>query len=68
MISREMNYRTPLGAFEFWADAADACERADLDPCTCIEYEARVIPTTCIETIGGDPNTAIRLSFQIKVF
>ena len=24
--------------------------------------------TTCIETIGGDPETAIRLSFQIKVF
>lgn len=30
--------------------------------------EARTIPTTCIETIGGDPATAIRLSFQIKVF
>lgn len=28
----------------------------------------RAIPTTCIETIGGDPNTALRLSFQIKVF
>jgi hypothetical protein len=24
--------------------------------------------TTCIETIGGDPETALRLSFQIKVF
>ena len=24
----EMNYRTPLGAFECWSDAADACERA----------------------------------------
>lgn len=29
---------------------------------------AKAIPTTCIETIGGDPATAIRLSFQIKVF
>ena len=28
----------------------------------------RTPPTTCIETIGGDPDTAIRLSFQIKVF
>ena len=63
-----MNYRTPLGAFEFWSDAADTCERADLDPCTCIEYAPRTIPTTCVETLGGDPNTAIRLSFQIKVF
>lgn len=24
--------------------------------------------TTCVETIGGDPDTAIRLSFQIRVF
>lgn len=28
----------------------------------------RAIPTTCIETINGDPETALRLSFQIKVF
>lgn len=28
----------------------------------------RTIPTTCIETIDGDPDTALRLSFQIKVF
>lgn len=28
----------------------------------------QAIPTTCIETIDGDPNTALRLSFQIKVF
>lgn len=28
----------------------------------------RTIPTTCVETIGGDPDTALRLSFQIKVF
>lgn len=28
----------------------------------------RTIPTTCVETVGGDPETALRLSFQIKVF
>lgn len=28
----------------------------------------RTVPTTCVETLGGDPDTAIRLSFQIKVF
>lgn len=28
----------------------------------------RTIPTTCIETLNGDLATAIRLSFQIKVF
>lgn len=31
-------------------------------------HSERTVPTTCIETIGGDPNTALRLSFQIKVF
>lgn len=30
--------------------------------------ELGVVPTTSIETIGGDPDTALRLSFQIKVF
>lgn len=28
----------------------------------------RATPTTCIETIDSDPDTALRLSFQIKVF
>lgn len=28
----------------------------------------RLPATTCTETIGGDPETALRLSFQIKVF
>lgn len=32
-----MDYRTPLGCFRTWEEAAVACERADFDPCTCIE-------------------------------
>lgn len=62
-----MNYSTPLGAFEFWSDAAEACERADLDPCTCIEYltPARTIPTVSLESAYGSD---FRLSHQIKVF
>lgn len=62
------NYQTPVGAFEFWSDAVDACERADFDPCSCIEYVgvARTIPTTCIEHQEGAQT--LRLSFQIKVF
>lgn len=39
--------------------------------CVCTynkDRAARSIPTTCIETIDGDPDTALRLSFQIKVF
>ena len=61
-------FRTPLGGFSSWCDAADACERADLDPQTCIEWDRTPPASTCIETIGGDPATAIRLSFQINVF
>jgi len=33
----KIEYRTPLGCFETWEAAAIACERADFDPCTCIE-------------------------------
>ena len=38
--------------------------RSDGEP----QATPRTIPTTCIETVGGDPATALRLSFQIKVF
>lgn len=30
-------YATPMGCFSTWEEAAAACERADMDPCTCIE-------------------------------
>lgn len=30
-------YRTPLGTFRTWEEAAAACDRADLDPVECIE-------------------------------
>ena len=47
--------------------------RKDFSEAECPENEPtpqgeRTIPTTCIETVGGDPATALRLSFQIKVF
>jgi hypothetical protein len=31
-----MSYQTPIGCFSCWNLAAAACERCDLDPCTCI--------------------------------
>jgi hypothetical protein len=57
-------------------DADDGCEERPGNKLICVECadgegdEAAwpATPTTCIETIGGDPNTALRLSFQIKVF
>ena len=32
-----ISYRTPLGTFSTWEDAANALEQVDMDPCTCIE-------------------------------
>jgi hypothetical protein len=50
-----------------WTDSRDDAEEA---AALLMEFVgvSRTIPTTCIETIGGDPGTAIRLSHQIKVF
>lgn len=60
-----MVYETPLGTFGDWEQAAAACDRADLDPCTCITNRQVSVPSTCIEHAYG---SAYRLSFQIKVF
>jgi hypothetical protein len=35
--TNEFSYATPVGLFRTWEEAAAACERCDLDPCTCIE-------------------------------
>lgn len=32
----KITYQTPVGTFSTWEEAATACERCDLDPCTCI--------------------------------
>lgn len=32
-----ITYQTPFGSFRTWEEAATACERADMDPCTCID-------------------------------
>ena len=64
MKAKYVSYRTPMGRFETWEAAAAACERADLDPCTCIVTE--VSPTDVIaETAYG---TTVRLSNPIRVF
>jgi hypothetical protein len=34
-------YQTPVGGFDTWEQAAAACERCDLDPCTCIIYRGQ---------------------------
>lgn len=53
--------RTNLDGENLCQECADAWVRA--------EGQWQASPaSTCIETIGGDPDTAVRLSFQIKVF
>jgi hypothetical protein len=37
---KRFNYQTPVGRFETWEEAAVACERCDLDPCSCINTVA----------------------------
>jgi len=52
---------TNLDGDDLCQECADAWVRAEGS------WQASA-PSTCIETIGGDPDTALRLSFQIKVF
>jgi hypothetical protein len=62
--SKTVSYKTPMGRFDTWEAAASACERADLDPCTCIKID--VTPTDVIaETAYG---TTYRLSNPVRVF
>lgn len=64
MNDKTVSYRTPMGRFDTWEAAANACERADLDPCTCIVTE--VSPTDVShETAYG---TTVRLSRAIRVY
>lgn len=64
-----IKYETPLGSFETWEAAAAACERADLDPCTCISNQ-RVGPGPSLVSyeVMPDGSAPVRLSFQIKCF
>lgn len=52
-----------------WTDSREDAEEAAEMLCQFMGWKSERSPaTTCIETIGGDPETALRLSFQIKVF
>jgi dihydroorotate dehydrogenase len=57
-------YETPVGSFSDWIKAAEACERADLDPVACINT---VISPTDVshETAYG---TTMRFSRPIRVY
>ena len=34
-----ISYETPVGTFQYWEDAANACERCDYDPVACIKIK-----------------------------
>lgn len=58
-------YQTPMGTFPTWEAAADACERADFDPCTCIEIKHFDYTDVICETAYG---STVRLSNAVRVF
>jgi hypothetical protein len=60
-----INYETPLGTFASWEEAAAACERADLDPLTCIKNVPIEFRDVCVEHAYGSP---LRISRAIRVF
>jgi hypothetical protein len=63
-MNQIVSYKTPVGRFDTWEEAASACERADFDPCACIQ--ADVSPTDVIaETAYG---STVRLSTAVRVF
>lgn len=59
-----VTYQTPVGCFSDWLAAAEACERADLDPCTCIRVQVSPTDVSC-ETAYG---STVRLSRPVRVF
>lgn len=64
METKTVTYQTPMGCFSTWEAAAIACERADLDPCTCIDIQ--VSPTdVSVEHAYG---SSFRLSNPVRVY
>jgi hypothetical protein len=66
----KFNYETPVGTFRTWEEAAAACERADLDPCTCIKNVSVVelSPSTVDVWYITEYGLRQKLSAQIRVF
>jgi hypothetical protein len=60
-----INYETPVGTFGHWEDAAAACERADLDPVTCIINRPIEFRDVCVEHAYG---SSYRMSDPVRVF
>lgn len=64
MSDKHVSYRTPVGRFPDWTQAANACEDAGLDPLTNIKTE--VSPTDVMyETAYG---TTERMCRPIRVY
>lgn len=42
MAESSVRYRTPVGTFDTYEEAAEACERCDFDPVLCVE----ILPVT----------------------
>jgi hypothetical protein len=60
-------YETPVGTFNTWEEAADACERADMDACECVEIVRPEYIMVLTEMLP-DGSQPIRLSNAIMCF
>lgn len=58
------SYKTPIGNFQTWEDAAVACERVDMDPVSCIDIV--VSPTQASWESG--PGGWVKLSRPVTVY
>jgi len=66
-MAQLITYETPMGVFSTWEEAAEKCERADMDPCTCIKINRSEYLMVLTEMLP-DGSQPIRLSNAIMCF
>jgi len=66
-MGNQVWYATPVGEFRTWEEAADACERVDLDACECVEIKRSEHIMVLTESLP-DGTQPIRLSNAIMCF
>ena len=63
-MATTISYRTPMGCFGTWEEAAVAVERADMDPCACIQTLASPVDVSYEVAYGS----AMKLSRSIRCY
>jgi hypothetical protein len=68
MTRTKGTYSTPFGSFDTWEDAANVCERMDMDPCELVTYVGPQAVPPSLVSYEIAPGGITRLSFQVKCF